>query len=230
MVSPADRQLMWELYAPEPRMRLNLGIRRRLAPLLDNDRRKIELANAILFSLPGAPIIYYGDEIGLGDNIDLFDRNGVRTPMPWTAEPGAGFSTADPADFWAPLIADETYGYHKVNVAAQMADPNSLFQTIKQLIASRKAHPVLGEGDCQFLDTGQPAILTYLRRSDSAHLLIVANLAGQRQAASLALPQLAGIRPSDVLSGTTLPPVGESEYTLTLLPYQCYWLDVSDQR
>ena len=118
MVTEADRQLMWQLYAPDPRMRLNLGIRRRLAPLLDNDRRKIELANAILFSLPGAPIIYYGDEIGMGDNIHLFDRNGVRTPMQWTAQPGAGFSQADPSAFWVPLLDDDTYSYQQINVAA----------------------------------------------------------------------------------------------------------------
>jgi maltose alpha-D-glucosyltransferase/alpha-amylase len=143
MVTEEDRQLMWKLYAPQERMRLNLGIRRRLAPLLDNDRRKIEVANAILFSLPGAPIIYYGDEIGMGDNIWLFDRNGVRTPMQWAADPGAGFSQTEPAEFWAPLIDDEVYGYQQINVAAQMADPDSLFHTMKRFITVRKAHSVL---------------------------------------------------------------------------------------
>jgi maltose alpha-D-glucosyltransferase/alpha-amylase len=227
MVTPEDRQLMWELYAPDPRMRLNLGIRRRLAPLLDNDRRKIEAANAILFSLPGAPIIYYGDEIGMGDNISLFDRNGVRTPMQWNGEPGAGFSQADPTHFWAPLIEDETYGYRKINVADQMADPNSLWQTMKYFVATRKANPVLGWGRCDFLPLANKAVLAYLRRTDEAQMLVVCNLSGQPQTAQLSLPEFVGVTPQDVLTGAALAPLAQADYGISLTPYQYYWLRFS---
>jgi maltose alpha-D-glucosyltransferase/alpha-amylase len=227
MVTPEDRQLMWELYAPDPRMRLNLGIRRRLAPLLDNDRRKIEAANAILFSLPGAPIIYYGDEIGMGDNIWLFDRNGVRTPMQWTGEPGAGFSKAAPANFWAPLIDDETYGYRKLNVAAQTADSGSLLHTMKHFITTRKAHPVLGWGSCDFLPLANETVLAYLRRTEEAQMLIVCNLSNRPQIATLPLPEFVGSTPLDVLSGNSLASMAQTEYSLSLTPYQYYWLKLS---
>ncbi len=226
MVTEEDRQLMWQLYAPDKRMRLNLGIRRRLAPLLDNDRRKIAVANAILFSLPGAPIIYYGDEIGMGDNIQLFDRNGVRTPMQWTAEPGAGFSEADPADFWAPLIDDDIYGYRQVNVAAQMADPNSLFYTMKHFIATRKTHPILGWGSCDFIRVADKAILTYLRRTNEAQMLIVCNLSDQPQTATIPLPDFVGVTPYDVLSDTSLDSIVQTDYSLSLTPYQYHWLSL----
>jgi maltose alpha-D-glucosyltransferase/alpha-amylase len=227
MVTPEDRELMWKLYAPHPRMPLNLGIRRRLAPLLDNDRRKIEVANAILFSLPGAPIVYYGDEIGMGDNIWLFDRNGVRTPMQWSAEPGAGFSEANPADLWVPLIDDETYGYQKVNVAAQMADPNSLFYVMKYMISTRKAHPVLGWGSCDFLPVVNKVVLAYLRRTEQDQMLIVCNLSDQPQEATVSLPDLVGLTPRDVLSDKPLEPITDADYLLTLAPYQYYWLTFS---
>jgi maltose alpha-D-glucosyltransferase/alpha-amylase len=227
MVTPADRDLMWQLYAPDERMRLNLGIRRRLAPLLDNDRRKIELANAILFSLPGAPIIYYGDEIGMGDNIWLFDRNGVRTPMQWTAGPGAGFSETDPANYWLPLIDDDTYGYQNINVAAQRADPGSLFNALKRLVTLRKAHPVLGRGRCEFLPLTNPAVLTYLRSTDDARMLIVGNLSDRPQTASISLTDFSGVTPRDVLTDTSLAPLGPAGYMLALGPHQFYWLDLS---
>jgi maltose alpha-D-glucosyltransferase/alpha-amylase len=230
MVTEEDRQLMWKLYAPDPRMPLNLGIRRRLSPLLDNDRRKLEVANAILFTLPGAPIIYYGDEIGMGDNIWLFDRNGVRTPMQWTAEPGAGFSEADPKDFWVPVIADETYGYQQVNVAAQMADPDSLFHQMKHFVATRKAHPVLGWGSCDFLPLTNKAVLSYLRRTDEAQqMLIVCNLSDQPQQVSLALPDFVGRTPQDVLTKRVLAPIMQADYTLSLAAYQYYWLNLVAQ-
>ncbi|RME76683.1 MAG: maltose alpha-D-glucosyltransferase [Chloroflexi bacterium] len=225
MVTEEDRQLMWQLYAPDPRMRLNLGIRRRLAPLLDNDRRKIEVANSILFTLPGAPIIYYGDEIGMGDNIWLFDRNGVRTPMQWTAGPGAGFSQADPADFWVPLIDDPTYGYQKVNVAAQMADPQSLWHTIRQMVAVRKANPVLGWGNCQFLPAGSRAVLALLRQGQEAAVLALHNLSGTAQTAVLPLESFAGAQPVDLLGrADPLPPVGTEPYRVNLRPYDYLWL------
>ncbi|MBN1992171.1 MAG: maltose alpha-D-glucosyltransferase [Anaerolineae bacterium] len=231
MVTEEDRQLMWRLYAPEPRMRLNLGIRRRLAPLLDNDRRKIELANAILFSLPGAPIIYYGDEIGMGDNIRLFDRNGVRTPMQWTAEPGAGFSqgksAAAPADFWVPLIDDDVYGYHAVNVAAQLADPASLLHTMQHLVAVRKTYPVLGWGRCEFLTGTNKAILAYRRFTETAQMLIVANLTDETQVTTLALPDFGSVTPVDVLTGQTFPRITAKDYPVSLVPYQYGWLHLT---
>jgi maltose alpha-D-glucosyltransferase/alpha-amylase len=208
-------------------MPLNLGIRRRLAPLLDNDRRKIELANAILFTLPGAPIIYYGDEIGMGDNIWLFDRNGVRTPMQWTREPGAGFSEAPPSDFWVPVIDDEVYGYQKVNVAAQMADPGSLFHMMKHMIAARKANPVLGWGSCDFLPLTNKAVLAYLRRTDEAQMLIVCNLSDRPQQVMFSLPDFVGRTPYDVLTNTSLSPIDQAEYSLSLTPFQYHWLSLT---
>jgi maltose alpha-D-glucosyltransferase/alpha-amylase len=226
MVSEADRQLMWQLYAPDPRMRLNQGIRRRLAPLLDNDRRKIEVANSILFTLPGAPIIYYGDEIGMGDNIWLFDRNGVRTPMQWTGEAGAGFSAAPPESFYAPLIDDEVYGYHKVNVAGQMADSGSLFHALKHFIAVRKALPVLGEGHCDFLPLTNKAVLAYLRHTPAAAVLAVHNLTDQPQTTHLDLSDFAGRTPQELLGQvqTPFPEISTVPYTLSVEPFGYYWL------
>ncbi len=226
MVTEEDRQLMWQLYAPDPRMRLNQGIRRRLAPLLDNNRAKIELANSILFALPGAPIIYYGDEIGMGDNIWLFDRNGVRTPMQWTGDPGAGFSVAAPATFYEPLIDDETYGYQKINVAAQMADPASLFHTIKHMVAVRKANPVLAEGSYQFLRTGNKAVLANLRQSDHAAILAIHNLSEQNQTATLDLSDFAGRVPRNLLGrlAASLPEISTVPYSVSLKPFDYFWL------
>ena len=207
-------------------MRLNLGIRRRLAPLLDNDRRKIEAANAILFSLPGAPIIYYGDEIGMGDNIWLFDRNGVRTPMQWTADPGAGFSGTDPAEFWVPLIDDATYGYQKINVAAQLGDPGSLFHSTKHFVVTRQAHPVLGRGKCDFLRIDNMAILAYLRYTDDARVLVLCNLSDQVQTAVVPLQDFVGTTPLDILSETRLDPVVQADYRISLGPFQYHWLTI----
>ena len=163
MVTPEERQWMWEQYAPEPRMRLNLGIRRRLAPLLDNDPQKLRLAYSILFTMPGTPIIYYGDEIGMGDNIELFDRNGVRTPMQWSNEPNAGFSSADPSKLYAPVIATPPYDPATVNVGTQQSDPDSLLNHLRRLIALRKAMPVLAYGDMQWLDIPNKEILAFSR-------------------------------------------------------------------
>jgi len=187
MVTPEDRAFLWNVYAPEPRMRLNLGIRRRLAPLLDNNRRKIELIHAILFTLPGAPTLYYGDEIGMGDNIWLPDRGGVRTPMQWSAEQNAGFSMASPDELYLPVIADEVFGYRKVNVESQRCDPGSLFNTVRRMIRLRKAHPDLATAPCTFLETGNPAILAYLRSSERETILVVNNLSAVEQVARLDL-------------------------------------------
>src|SRR3990170_95961 len=171
MVTEEERQWMWEKYAPEPRMRLNLGIRRRLAPLLDNDRRKIELAYSLLFTLPGSPIIYYGDEIGMGDNIWLPDRNGVRTPMQWENSPNAGFSEAAPDRLYAPVIADPDYSQARVNVADQLADPGSLLNLVQRMIRIRKDHAAFGYGSLRMLQTNDPAVLVYLRQHAGQTLL-----------------------------------------------------------
>src|SRR5690606_31187313 len=166
MVTPEDREFMWNYYAPDPRMRLNLGIRRRLAPLMDNDRRKIELLYSLLFSLPGTPTLYYGDEIGMGDNIELFDRNGVRTPMQWSAEPNGGFSDAPPESLYAPVIDDPVYGFRQVNVDVQKADPGSLLHTIRNFIATRKRLPLLASSRLQWMTEVENRGLCFWRIED----------------------------------------------------------------
>ena len=181
MVTEAERQWMWEHYAPEPRMRLNLGIRRRLAPLLDNDPRKIELANALLFALPGTPIFYYGDEMGMGDNICLDDRDGVRTPMQWTAGPNAGFSGAAPEKLYAPVIAEGDFRYQVVNLEAQQAQAGSLWHRLRNLIAVRKAHPAFGWGTLSFVPMTNPAVFGVVRRHSRELVVALHNLAPQPQ-------------------------------------------------
>ncbi len=179
------------MYAADPQMRLNVGIRRRLAPLVENSRRRIELLNALLFSLPGTPIIYYGDEIGMGDNIYLGDRNGVRTPMQWSGDRNAGFSRADPARLFAPPIMDPVYGYQAINVEAQERYPFSLLNWMKRLIAMRKQHRVFGRGSLEFVDCPNRKVLAYLRRDERETILVVANLSRNVQPAEL---DLLGVR------------------------------------
>lgn len=224
MVSEEERQFMWHAYAPDQRMRLNLGIRRRLAPLLDNDHRRIGLLNSILFTLPGSPIIYYGDEIGMGDNIALKDRDGVRTPMQWTAGPGAGFSRADPSQFYAPVIDDEIFGYRQVNVEAQWDDPESLLSTMERLIAVRKQHPTFGRGDMRFLLPDNVAILAYIRQYQAETILVLHNLSPAQQSVPLDLADFTGVTPTELLSGRTFPPISASPYVLSLPPYGYWWL------
>jgi maltose alpha-D-glucosyltransferase/alpha-amylase len=226
MVTEEERQWMWAQYAPEPRMRLNLGIRRRLAPLLNNDRRQIELANALLFSLPGSPVIYYGDEIGMGDDIWLFDRNGVRTPMQWEDTPGAGFSEI-PADRWyADVIRQGGYALEQVNVRAQRADPASLLHCMRRLLATRKQHPAFSRGDFTLLPMDAPPLLAYLRRGAGEMILVVNNLSSQAQVCRLPLAALPGNALRDLFSGAdeTLPTTGE--LALNLPPYGYRWLQV----
>ena len=181
MVTPEEREWMWAQYAPQPRMRLNMGIRRRLSPLLDNDRRKIELANSILFTLPGSPIIYYGDEIGMGDNIDLFDRNGVRTPMQWDDSPNGGFSTVKP--YAEPVPGD--MGFKYVNVQKALADAHSMFYTLKHMIAVRKSNPAFAGSEMQWLDTGNPAVAAYVRAYQGQRILVLNNLSDAMQTVNL---------------------------------------------
>jgi maltose alpha-D-glucosyltransferase/alpha-amylase len=217
MVTEAERQWMWDMYAPDPRMRLNLGIRRRLAPLLDNDRRKIELANSLLFSLPGSPVIYYGDEIGMGDNIWLPDRNGVRTPMQWSDDFNAGFSQAPVQRIYTPLINSETYGPASVNAAAQQADPGSLFNTVRHMIAVRKGRKAFGWGDFEWLDLGAKPVAAYTRAYAGESLLILNNLSDALQTVTLPSSPHGY---TDLLTGQSIPPGAFS-----LQPYQYLWLD-----
>jgi maltose alpha-D-glucosyltransferase/alpha-amylase len=228
MVTEEERQWMWQQYAPESRMRLNLGIRRRLAPLLDNDRRRIELANSLLFTLPGSPIIYYGDEIGMGDDIWLPDRNGVRTPMQWEDRPGAGFSRAREEMFYSPVIQSGPFGFQNVNVAAQRADPNSLWQAIRKMIRLRKAHPALGWGDFALAETGSQAVVAYWRRDPQESLLVVHNLSERDQNAKLTVPREAGMAARDVLADTTQFHARNEHLEIQLHPYQSLWLSVGN--
>jgi len=226
MVTPEERDSMWRTYAPEARMRLNLGIRRRLAPLLDGDRRKVELLNSILFTLPGAPIIYYGDEIGMGDNIWLDDRDGVRTPMQWDAGPNAGFSTRDvpPERLYAPVIADERFGYQRVNVAAQRADPDSLWHTLRRMIAVRKQQRAFGQGACEFLPVENRAALAVVRVFAEETILAIHNLAPLAQSLALDLHRWSGARVHDLLAARTLREVTTDPHPLALPPYGYLWL------
>ena len=224
MVTEEERAFMWDFYAPEPRMRLNLGIRRRLAPLLDNDRRKIELANSILFTLPGSPTIYYGDEVGMGDNIWLEDRDGVRTPMQWSDEKNAGFSTAHPSRLYSPVIDDEVFGYQKVNVRAQRNDPSSLFHTMRKMISTRKKYKSFGREDRQFLHPDNAAVLAYIRQHEDESILVVNNLSSSPQLVALELAPFFDSSPRDILSGTPLLSVADKPYILALDPYQYLWL------
>jgi maltose alpha-D-glucosyltransferase/alpha-amylase len=224
MVTEDERRFMWDFYAPEPRMRLNLGIRRRLAPLLENNRARIELANCLLFSLPGSPVIYYGDEIGMGDDIWLDDRDGVRTPMQWTSAQNAGFSPADPASLYTPVLDDPIYGNQRVNVEAQESDSDSLLNWMRSMIAIRKAHLALSRGAVTFLDTANPAILAYQRRHEDQTVLVISNLSPSAQSTTLELDWLAGTQPVDLFNGESLPAVGIAPYHLQLEGYQYRWL------
>ena len=223
MVSPEERTFLWDFYAPEPRMRLNLGIRRRLAPLLDNDRDRIEVANSILLTLVGSPVLYYGDEIGMGDNIWLDDRDGVRTPMQWDDSTYAGFSTAAPSD---PVIDDEVFGYLRVNIAAQQQDPGSLLNRMRRLLAVRKMHPAFGRGETQLLAAPNPAILAYLRRDGDSTLLVVNNLADAARVAELNLALNIPVQATDLLTGETLTFAAGHPIRLDLGRYGYRWLQL----
>jgi maltose alpha-D-glucosyltransferase/alpha-amylase len=224
MVTEEERQFMWQVYAPESQMRLNLGIRRRLAPLLDNDQRKIELANSLLFTLPGSPVLYYGDEIGMGDNIWLDDRDGLRTPMQWSDGPNAGFSTTDPARLYNPVIDDDPFGYRRVNVQAQRADPDSLLNTVRHMIRVRKQHPAFGRGDCRFLTLANLAILACIRSYQADRILAIHNLSSSHQSVAFDLAEFAGSMPKDQLTDRPFPAITNAPYELSLQPHQFFWL------
>ena len=226
MVTEDERQWMWEHYAPDPRMRLNLGIRRRLAPLLDNDRRKIELAYSLLFTLPGSPIIYYGDEIGMGDNIWLPDRDGVRTPMQWDSGTNAGFSVAPSDDLYAPLIEEGEFSFIKVNVVEQKKDPQSLLKWIRTHIQLRIEHLAFSQGDLVILPGLDKSIFAYLRVHTNETLLVLNNLSSARQETKLNLPQLLNTRLTDLIH-EHLPPINAGDNSMIELPAYGYrWFGV----
>ena len=224
MVNEVERRYMLDEYAHNARSRINLGIRRRLAPLLGGDRRRIELMTALLMSLPGSPIIYYGDEIGMGDNIYLGDRNGVRTPMQWDGGWNAGFSSADPEQLYQPLVANALFGYQSINVAAQERNSSSLLRWMQQIIKVRKGSMAFGRGSIRVLSPGNHRIFAYIRSFDDQQLLMVNNLSGTAQAAELDLSDLAGAIPVDMFGGGMFPRVGDTGYVFTLGPYAFYWL------
>jgi maltose alpha-D-glucosyltransferase/alpha-amylase len=203
--------------------RINLGIRRRLAPLLDGDRRRIELLNGILMSLPGSPVLYYGDEIGMGDNIFLGDRDGVRTPMQWSGGWNGGFSNADPERLYHPLISNPMYGYQAVNVEAQERNEHSLLHWMRRLIAVRRSTRVFGRGTIEFLRPANHRVLAYVRSLGDEQILVVNNLSSSAQAVELALQPLAGAIPIEMFGGSLFPRIGALPYMLTLAPYSFFW-------
>jgi maltose alpha-D-glucosyltransferase/alpha-amylase len=234
MVTDEERDYMYAEYAKDPRMRRNIGISRRLFPLLENDRRVAELFHALLFSMPGSPIIYYGDEIGMGDNIYLGDRDGVRTPMQWTPDRNGGFSKADFAQLYLPPLMDPVYGYQAVNVEAEQRDPSSFLHWLRRLLQVRKQHPVFGTGGFEPLHAENPSVLAYLRRApgdqtgDGDIILCVNNLSRFPQPAELMLEHLAGKVPVELTGRVPFPPIGELPYFVTLAPYGFFWFSLVD--
>ena len=224
MVTDAERDYMYAEYAKDPRMRCNIGIRRRLAPLLDNGRRQIELLNSLLLSLPGSPIIYYGDEIGMGDNIYLGDRTGVRTPMQWSSDRNAGFSRCDPSRLYSPVIMDPVYSYEAINVEAQQRTPTSLLNWMRRLIAVRKKYHVFGRGTIEFLCPANEKVLAYIRKDAEHTVLCVLNLSRFVQWAELDLRHYAGYVPVELIGATRFPPISERPYFITFGPHGFYWL------
>jgi maltose alpha-D-glucosyltransferase/alpha-amylase len=229
MVTDVERDYLWSTYANDPRARINVGIRRRLAPLMDNDRRKIELMNSLLLSFPGTPIIYYGDEIGMGDNIYLGDRNGVRTPMQWTPDRNGGFSRADPARLYAPTIMDPVYGYEAVNVEAQSRSLSSLLSATKRLISVRKSTLAFGRGTMTFIRPVNRSVLCYVRQYKDEVILCVANLSRSAQATELDLSAWKDRIPLEMLGRTRFPAIGELPYMITLAPYGFYWFQLRER-
>ncbi|MFB0610728.1 maltose alpha-D-glucosyltransferase [Aurantiacibacter poecillastricola] len=229
MVTDAERDYLWNTYAADRRARINLGIRRRLAPLMERDRRRIELMNALLLTMPGTPVLYYGDEIGMGDNIFLGDRDGVRTPMQWSPDRNGGFSKADPAALSLPVIQDPLYGYEAVNVEAQERDRHSLLNWIKRMLAVRKEHQAFGRGSQTFLRPRNRRILAYLRQHGQETILCVANLSRTAQAVELDLHQMEGFTPVELSGGTAFPRIGQLPYMLTLPPYGFLWFELTEE-
>jgi maltose alpha-D-glucosyltransferase/alpha-amylase len=223
MVTDEERDYMYKAYAQDPRARINVGIRRRLAPLLDNNRRRVELMNSLLLSLPGTPILYYGDEIGMGDNFFLGDRNGVRTPMQWSPDRNAGFSQVNPQKLFLPAIIDPEYHYATVNIENQSRNLSSLLWFMRRIIALRQQFKAFGRGRITFLESDNPKVLTFMRQYEDETLLVVANLSRLCQAVRIQMPDHAGFSVTEAFSDNVFPTVGEGPYTLTLTPHSFYW-------
>jgi maltose alpha-D-glucosyltransferase/alpha-amylase len=228
MVTSDERDYMYLAYSADPRTRINLGIRRRLAPLMDNNRRRVELLHSLLFSLPGTPVIYYGDEIGMGDNVYLGDRNGVRTPMQWNPDRNAGFSRANPARLYSPVIMDPVWGYEALNVEAQQSDPSSLLNWMRNMIALRKLFSVFGRGRLEFLTPPNRKILAYVRSLDAERILCVMNLSRYAQPVDLDLKEFGGLTPIEMLGYVEFPRITNEPYRLTLGPYGFFWLELHE--
>jgi maltose alpha-D-glucosyltransferase/alpha-amylase len=228
MVTSKERDYMYNTYAADPRARINLGIRRRLAPLMDNDIERVKLMNSLLLSMRGSPIIYYGDELGMGDNVFIGDRNGVRTPMQWSPDRNAGFSRADPQRLYLPPIMDAIYGHQAVNVESQIRDPSSLLNWMRRLLAMRQTSRAFGRGQLVFLKPGNRKVLAYLREHEGEAILCVANLARTAQPVELDLSRYRGRVPVEMLGRTAFPPVGDLPYLLTLQAYGFYWFRLSE--
>ncbi|WP_235277374.1 maltose alpha-D-glucosyltransferase [Synechococcus sp. Nb3U1] len=230
MVTDEERDYMYQVYAKDPSARVNLGIRRRLSPLLGNSRRRIELMNSLLFSLPGTPVLYYGDEIGMGDNIYLGDRNGVRTPMQWSADRNAGFSRANPQKLYLPIVIDAEYHYETVNVEAQRNNPYSLWWAMKRLIAVRKRFQAFGQGSFELLHPENRKVLCFMRVFEEERILVMANLSRYVQCVELELAEWEGLIPVEIFGRTEFPPIGQLPYFLTLGPHSFYWFSLEPQR
>ncbi len=228
MVTDEERDYMYAEYAKDPRMKRNVGISRRLAPLVDNDRRVAELLHAMLFSMPGSPILYYGDEVGMGDNIYLGDRDGVRTPMQWTPDRNGGFSKADFAQLYLPPLMDPVYGYQAVNVEAEQRNPSSQLHWTRRMLEVRRQHPLFGTGSFEVVPTENPSVLAYLRGQDNDLVLCVNNLSRFAQPAELPLQRHAGKTPIELMGRVPFPKVGELPYFITLNPYSFYWFQLVD--
>ena len=230
MVTDEERDYMYSEYAGDPRMKANIGIRRRLAPLLDNSRDQMELFTALLLSLPGSPVLYYGDEIGMGDNIWLGDRDGVRTPLQWTPDRNAGFSTCDPGRLYLPVIMDPLYGYQGLNVEAQMRTSTSLLHWTRRMIETRKRHPTFGSGSFAELGASNPSILAFVREFGDDRVLCVNNLSRFPQPVELDLRRFEGVVPVEMLGGMHFPRIGELPYLLTLPGHGFYWFTLPSSR
>ncbi|HET7734543.1 MAG TPA: alpha-glucosidase C-terminal domain-containing protein, partial [Nocardioidaceae bacterium] len=227
MVTDEERDYMWAEYAKDPRMKANIGIRRRLAPLLDNDRNQLELFTALLLSLPGSPVLYYGDEIGMGDNIWLGDRDGVRTPMQWTPDRNAGFSTCNPGQLYLPVILDPLYGHQVVNVEAQLQSSTSLLHWTRRMVEVRKQNPAFGLGTWEDMGGSNPSVLSFMRVFGDDIVLCVNNLSRFPQPVELDLRRWEGYMPIELLGTVHFPSIGELPYLLTLAGHGFYWFRLS---
>jgi maltose alpha-D-glucosyltransferase/alpha-amylase len=228
MVTGEERDYMYNEYAKDPLMKLNLGIRRRLAPLLDNNVGSMALFHALLFSLPGSPILYYGDEIAMGDNVFLGDRDGVRTPMQWTPDRNGGFSTADFARLYLPPLMDPVYGFQAVNVESEMRNPSSFLHWVRRMLVVRKHHPVFGTGSLEVLSNQNPSVLAFVRESEDDIILCVNNLSRFAQPVELNLGRFQGKTPVEMIGRVPFPKIGELPYLLTLGEHGFYWFQLVD--